>query len=255
MKRLHFTRMGLAVTFFAMFAGAAAAQSLDSKAPTPLAPGENHGTVDNQVGPQYWSFKYRKGPAKIIVHFTSMGLFGNPVNTTIQVVLHAVNGKVIQSRAISSAGQVAELVMPGTFGGPGSAILELRPTGSNLVRAGGDYTVTVSGDGIILAGGGATDGATATAEGGRDRVVGTYAVMVCAPDFDCEGSLSIHFAPNGTVQTTDGHSGTWQLFDPDAMIYTVIIGPDRWSLKLVPGRGLFGTNDLQVVVFQAVRPN
>jgi hypothetical protein len=33
----------------------------------------------------------------------------------------------------------------------------------------------------------------------------------------------------------------------------VVIGGDRWSLKLVPGRGLFGTNDLSVPIFQAVR--
>jgi hypothetical protein len=32
------------------------------------------------------------------------------------------------------------------------------------------------------------------------------------------------------------------------------MGGDRWSLKLVPGRGLFNTNDLSVVVFQSVRP-
>jgi len=31
------------------------------------------------------------------------------------------------------------------------------------------------------------------------------------------------------------------------------MGQDRWSLKLVPGRGLFNTSDLSVVVFQAVR--
>ncbi|MGA3213235.1 MAG: hypothetical protein ABSD20_18175, partial [Terriglobales bacterium] len=82
---------------------------------------------------------------------------------------------------------------------------------------------------------------------------GSYAVMVCAPDFDCQSSLAIRFAANGTVQTTDGHSGTWKVFDPDAMIYSVVMGQDRWSLKLVPGRGLFNTSDLSVVVFQAVR--
>jgi hypothetical protein len=58
----------------------------------------------------------------------------------------------------------------------------------------------------------------------------------------------------GTVQTTDGHSGTWKIFDPDAMIYSVVMGADRWSLKLIPGRGLFNPSDLSVVVFQSVRP-
>ena len=61
--------------------------------------------------------------------------------------------------------------------------------------------------------------------------------MVCAPDFDCQGSLSIRFAADGTVQTTDGHSGSWKLFDPDGGVYSLAMGRDRWSLKLVPWCG------------------
>jgi hypothetical protein len=78
--------------------------------------------------------------------------------------------------------------------------------------------------------------------------------MVCAPDFDCQGSLAIRFAPDGTVQTTDGHGGRWTVFDPAGRIYSVVMGRDRWSLQLVPGRGLYNPNDLQVVIFQSVRP-
>ena len=90
---------------------------------------------------------------------------------------------------------------------------------------------------------------------GADPIVGTYSVMVCAPDFDCQGSLAIRFAPDGTVQTTDGHRGGWTVFDPAGRIYSVVMGPDRWSLQLVPGRGLYNPNDLQVVIFQSVRPH
>src|SRR5580704_8596977 len=64
------------------------AQSLNINAPTAMMPGENHGTIDNQVGSQYWSFRYGKGSARIVVSFTSMGLFGNPMAATIEVVLH-----------------------------------------------------------------------------------------------------------------------------------------------------------------------
>jgi hypothetical protein len=70
------------------------AQSLNFKAPTPLLPGENHGTIDNMVGSHYWSFRYVKGSANIAVSFTSMGLFGNPSSATIEVVLHSPDGKV-----------------------------------------------------------------------------------------------------------------------------------------------------------------
>jgi hypothetical protein len=225
----------------------AAAQSLDIRNPAPLVAGENHGTVDNMVGPQYWSFHYRKGKANVSIHFSSMGLFGNPTTTTIQVVMHSGDGKVWGSRPLTSNGQVAQQDWPGTFKGPGTAIVELRPTGSNLVRAGGDYSITVDGDGVDFAGAGATPG--------RDMIVGTYAVMVCAPDFDCQNSLAARFSADGTVRLTDGHNGSWSVFDPDARIYSVVIGQDRYSMKLVPGRGLFNTSDLSVVVFQAVRPD
>lgn len=234
-----------AAAFGIAFATVASAQSLDIRNPTPLVAGENRGTLDNMVGPQYWLISCHKGKLNIAVHFTSMGLFGNPTTTTIEIVLHEANGKVLGSRPLTSTGQGATLNWPGTCASVSTITLELRPTGSNLVRAGGDYSIVVDGDAVDYGRAGA----------GGDPIVGTYAVMVCAPDFQCDSSLAIHFAPDGSVRLTDGHSGKWAVFDPDAKIYSVVIGPDRYSLKLIPGRGLFGTNDLSVPVFQAVRPN
>ena len=228
-------------------AAPAAAQSLNSKAPTPMVAGENHGTIDSMVGPHYWSFKFVPGKCTIHVQFKSMGLFGNPMKATMDIVLHSGDGKVLGTRSLTSNGPVASLDWPGTFTPPpGALIIELRPPGNTLVRSGGDYALSVTGDAVRF-------GEARAA--GPEQVVGTYAVMVCPPDFDCQGSLAIRFAPDGTVMTTDGHKGSWKVFDPAALIYSVVVGRDRWSLKLVPGRGLFSTNDLSVVVFQAVRPN
>lgn len=42
-------------------------------------------------------------------------------------------------------------------------------------------------------------------------------------------------------------------FDPQALIYTVKIASNQWSLKLIPGRGLVDTADTSGIVFQAVR--
>jgi hypothetical protein len=231
--------------------GQAGAQSLDIRNPTPLVAGENHGTVDSMVGPQYWSFRYHKGKANIAVHFTSMGLFGNAQTTTITVVMHGGDGAAWGSKPLTSNGQVADQNWPGTFKSAGMGIIELRPPGNSLVRSGGDYSIVEEGDAADFSGGGAGGGAMP----GRDPVVGTYAVMVCAPDFDCQNSLAAHFAADGSVRLTDGHVGNWSVFDPDSHIYSVVIGQDRYSMKLVPGRGLFNTSDLSVVVFQAVRPN
>jgi hypothetical protein len=248
-RALSVRRLGevfLAIALAAVLAAPVSAQSLNIKAPTPLVAGDNRGTVDNMVGAQYWSFKYGAGKATIVVRFTSMGLFGNPRPGTINIVLHAADGKVFGTRSLTSSGKVAEDDWPGTFSSPGIAIVEIRSTDSNLVRNGGDYTIKIVGDAVNFAGARAA---------GPEQIVGTYAVMVCPPDFDCQGSLAARFMPDGTVATTDGHKGTWKIFDPGAMVYAVAIGKDRWSMKLVPGRGLFNTSDLSVVVFQSVRPN
>jgi len=239
----------LSATLIAL-AAPACAQSLDSKAPARLTPGENRGTLDCMVGPQYWSFKYREGAGKLNVRFSSMGLLGNASTATMNVTISDLHHTWTVTRALTSTGPAAVADMPATFAGPGEAVIELATNGTCLVRAGGDYVITASGPAIEFGGG----AAGSNAPSGPDRIVGTYSVMVCAPDFDCQGSLAIHFDNNGTVRTTDGHSGTWTLFDPESMIYSVVIGSDRWSLKLVPGRGLFNVNDLSVVVFQSVRP-
>jgi len=216
-------------------------QSLSQRTPTPLAAGENHGTLDNMVGPQFWVFKYLKGPGKVTINFTSMGLFGNRQNTTIEVVFLEPNGKVIDTKSLTSHGTAAQLELPANFVHPGTMVVELRPTGMALVRAGGDYSIVLSGPAIDLAG---------VKAAGPEQVVGTYSMMTCPPDFDCQ---AVRFQANGTVMTADGHTGTWKIFDPDALIYTVVIGRDRWSLKLVPGRGLVNTDDTSVVAFQAVK--
>ncbi len=246
MPRVSLTRTLLGLLAALALAGPALAQSLDIRSPTPLHPGQNKGTIDNQVGSQFWVFHTGAGAGTITVSFVSMGLFGNPMAATIDVVLHDGSGKVIAQRTLTSVGKVAQFSWPGTFAKPGVTIVEIRTENSNLVRNGGDYAIEVSGPAIAWGGG-------AGAGPNPAEIAGSYAVMVCPPDFQCDG-LAIHFAPDGSVATTDGHAGRWTLFDPDSRIYSVVIGRDRWTLQLVPGRGLVDTHDRSVVVFQAIRP-
>jgi len=222
-------------------------QSLDPRNPTPLRPGENHGTIDNQTGAQFWALHYNAGAVTIAVRFTSMGIFGNPMAATVNVLVLGPGGKIIGHQQLTSTGQAAQLQWPGKFVNSGVWVVEVQPMGSNIVRNGGDYTITVTGPAIAAGGGGG-------AGPSPNDIVGTYAVMSCPPDFQCDG-LGIRFAPGGGVTTTDGHQGRWALFDPDARIYTVVIGGDRWTLKLVPGRGLMDTHDQTIVIFQAIRPH
>jgi hypothetical protein len=218
----------------------AVAQSLDSKHPTPLVAGENTGTVDSMVGPQFWSFQTRTGSASIVVRFAAMGLFGNASASTIQVVLHDSTGKQFAAESVTSTGKPVEVAWPGTFPKPATVILEIRPAMSSLIRTGGDYSVQVT-------------GAVAFSNAkppGPERIAGTYSLMVCPPTLDCQ---AVRFFPNGTVKTADGTTGTWTSFDPQALIYTVKIGSNQWSLKLVPGRGLVDAANTSGIIFQAVR--
>lgn len=220
--------------------GGAGAQSLDSKHPTPLVAGENTGTVDSMVGPQYWSFHTRTGSASIVVRFAAMGLFGNASASTIQVVLHDSTGKQFAAESVTSTGKPVEVSWPGKFSKPSTVILEIRPAGSSLVRTGGDYSVQVN-------------GAVAFSNAkppGPERIAGTYSLMVCPPTLDCQAT---RFFPDGSVKTADGTTGTWTSFDPQALIYTVKIGSNQWSLKLIPGRGLVDTANTSGIIFQAVR--
>jgi hypothetical protein len=221
-------------------ASVAGAQSLDSKHPQQLLAGENTGTVDSMVGPQFWQFQSEKGSASIIVRFTSMGLLGNASAATIQVVLHDGTGKTFGSESVTSTGKTVEVKWPGTFAKPGRVIVEVRPPMSSLVRTGGDYSVTVTG---------AVSYANAKAPG-PERIAGTYTLMVCPPTLDCQAT---RFFPNGTIKTADGTSGSWAVFDPEALVYSVKIGQNNWSLKLVPGRGLVDTANTAGIVFQSVR--
>jgi hypothetical protein len=226
---------------------ASVAQSLDSRNPTPVRAGENRGTVDNMIGAQYWSIACHAGKVNIMVSFASMGLFGSPQTTTMGITLHDATGKALGSQTLTSNGKTAQLTWPGSCKDRTTFTLELRPPGGMaLVRAGGDYSISANGDGVEF---------PAATAAGVDKVVGTYAVMQCAADFDCQNGLAIRFLADGTVKLTDGHNGRWTLFDPASMVYAIVIGPDRYSLKLAPGRGLFNTNDLATPIFQAVRPN
>jgi hypothetical protein len=218
----------------------AGAQSLDPKHPAALMPGENTGTVDSVVGPQFWSFHTLKGSAKIVVRFGAMGLFGNASASTIQVVLHDSSGKQFAAESVTSTGKPVQVSWPGTFSKPTTVILEIRPATSSLIRTGGDYSVEVTG---------AVSFANVKAAG-PERIAGTYNLMSCPPTLDCQ---AVRFFPNGSVKAADGTAGTWSSFDPQALIYTVKIGSNQWSVKLIPGRGLANTADTSLLIFQAVR--
>jgi len=65
---------------------------------------------------------------------------------------------------------------------------------SSLVRAGGDYSITVTG---------AVDYSNVKVPG-PERIAGTYTLMVCPPTLDCQAT---RFFADGSVKTADGTTG------------------------------------------------
>jgi hypothetical protein len=61
------------------------------------------------------------------------------------------------------------------------------------------------------------------------------------------------FLANGTVEASDGSTGTWKAFDPENRIYTVIIENQRFSVQYLPGYGLVNPGEPNLIVFQELR--
>jgi hypothetical protein len=64
---------------------------------------------------------------------------------------------------------------------------------------------------------------------------------------------TIKFLADGTVQGSDGSSGTWKAFDIEHHIYTVTIRGLHLSVKYLPGRGLVDPHNPEMIKFQELR--
>ena len=61
------------------------------------------------------------------------------------------------------------------------------------------------------------------------------------------------FLADGTVETANGFSGTWKVFDRENRIYTVVIEGMRYSLQYLPGYGLVRPGEPNFIEFQELR--
>jgi hypothetical protein len=230
MKLPVFLPLALTLSFTPVWA-----QSLKPEAPAPLQPGLNCGTVDNMVGTHYWYFT--GGPGKTNVHakFKAMGLLGNPYRSDITVTLSDAANTWHSSKVLSSESQPVEYTFNGDLKNPTKIIVTVAPPDNGLVRMGGDYQLDVT-------------GAIAFGEKSNiDPVIGKYNQM-CGYTATL-GTCTFH--PDGSIDSTSGINGHWQLFDPSTQTYVINIdGQDRHSLQFVPGRGLC---DGDSILFQQLK--
>ena len=229
MKKLYLLFvMGLMATF-------ASAQSLKPEDPAPLQAGINKGTVDNFVGTQYWYFLGGPGAVTVAVRFKSMGVLGNPMRTPVTFTLYDEKKTWKASKVLTSEKTSSEATFPGKLDKKMKVLLSVAPPTGGLVRSGGDYEVEVTG--VVQ---------FEKAKSTQDPIIRTYASKL--NDWG-----ATKFLADGTVQASDGSTGTWKAFDPENRIYTVVISGDRLSLRYLPGRGLVQVDDPSLLVFQEMR--
>jgi hypothetical protein len=228
-------KLGVLIAVF-LTVGSASAQSLKSEAPAPLKKGINKGTADSLVGTQYWYYFAGPGNVRLTVRFKSMGMYGNPMQSTLTVTLYDEKRTWHTTKVISSAKEIGEATFTAEkLDRKLKTIISVAPPPQGFTRAGGDYEIEATGDVQF-------DEATATG----DPIIRTYSAMR-------NGYGATKFLADGTIETSNGLTGRWKLFDPENHIYTVTIESFRWSVQYHPGYGLVEAGDPSLIVFQELR--
>jgi hypothetical protein len=230
MKSLRLSALALILSIAPTFA-----QSLKPEAPSPLQPGINRSTVDNFVGTQYWYFMGGPGKTSVHVKFKAMELLGNPYKSDITVTLYDQQHTWKTPKVLSSTVEPVEFTFDGDIKKPTKIFISVAPPSGGLVRMGGEYQIEASG------------AVSYGQKSNADPIVGMYKQMSGYTNLlgDCK------FNADGTVKTTSGVNGTWQLFDAASQTYVINVdGQERHSLQLMPGRGLVEGDS---IVFQALQ--
>lgn len=228
---------GLVLTILFLAAGIVSAQSLKPESPYPLQEGINKGTSDSLIGTHYWYFYAAPGNSKLTIRFkTPTALYGTQMNTTLTVTLSDEKKTWKSTKTVTSNKNSAEATFSAEKVKQKMKILvSVAPPNQNLVRMGGDYEIEVSGDAEFD-----------SVKNAAEPIIRTFESKV-----NSYGTTK--FLADGTVETSDGSSGTWKIFDAENRIYTVVIEKFRFSLQYLPGYGLVRPDAPDIIVFQELR--
>lgn len=217
-------------------ATSALAQSLRPQDPAPMQPGINQSTADNTVGTQYWYFNGEPGQIHVHAQFRSMGILGNPSQSKLTITLSDAANTWHTTKVLDSTSKMVDCMFDGDLKKPTKVIVTVAPPPAGLLRMGGDYQLEATGA--------VQFGQLST----TDPVIGTYKQM---NGYSCNLG-ACKFLADGTVVTSAGPGGKWQLFDKATQMYNVDIeGETRHSLLFKPGRGL--CDDGGFIVFQSLQ--
>ena len=234
-------KLSLLIMFF-LAAGYSSAQSLKPDNPYPLTAGINQGTSDSLVGIHYWYFYVTPGSNRLTVRFKNpTTLYGTELNNnalTITVsdekktwkVIKTVSSNKNTSEAIFKADKVDKKI---------KIIVAVAPPNQNLLRMGGDYEIEATGDVQFD-----------EVRNAVDPIVRTYDPKTMHYS---ESYGATRFLADGTVETANGFTGVWKVFDRENRIYAVVIGKIRYSLQYLPGYGLVRPGEPNIIEFQELR--
>lgn len=217
----------------AILAAVASAQSLDPRNPAPLKPGLNGSMVDSTAGTQYWYFYAGPGNVRVQARWVR-GQFDVGQPAPLDIAVLDENHTPIARRQIAPEKQASETRIEYPVRQRAKFIISVAAPRGSLVRQGGDYELTVTGD-VDFSGSAAPQ---------AEPIVRTYS----NGDFG-----AVRFDANGTLEAEDGTRGRWRLFDPARRVYVVTVGARRFSVKLMPGQGLVDPADPSAIVFREVR--
>lgn len=217
--------------------GSISAQSLKREKPYPLQAGINKGTSDSLIGIHYWYFYAVPGSSKMIVRFvTPTTLYGAQPNTVLTITMSDEKMTWRVTKTVTSNKNTSEAVFTADKVKTGMKILvSVAPPNQKLIRMGGDYEIEVKGDVEFD-----------EIKNDADPIVRTYESKV-----NSYGATK--FLADGTIETSNGISGTWKVFDAEKRIYTVLIESFRFSVKYRPGYGLVKPDEPNQIVFQEVQ--
>ncbi|HEY6330712.1 MAG TPA: hypothetical protein VI756_15355 [Blastocatellia bacterium] len=210
------------------------AQSLKPEDPAPLQAGINRGIADSMVGTQYWYFL--SGPGEVHVNARYKSTMGPMVREPLTITLYDEKRTwQVSKTVISENSALGETAFTGKLADKRKTIISVAPPSGGLLRSVGNYEVEVTGAVQFEA-----------ANNSRDPIIRTFLSKV-----NNYGATKFH--ASGTVEASNGSSGTWKAFDPENHIYTVVIDQFRFSVKYLPGRGLVDPDDPTSLKFQELR--
>lgn len=233
-------KLSTVIAFF-LAVGFVSGQSLKPESPYALKAGINQGTSDSLVGTHYWYFYVTPGSNRLTVRLKNpTTLYGANLSTVLTVtvtdekktwkVVKTATSKINASEATFISNKVDKKI---------KILVSVAPPNQNLIRMGGDYEIEATGDVEF-----------ADAKSSTDPIVRTYDPKVMHYS-DSYGAVK--FSADGTIQTSNGFSGTWKVFDQQNRIYSVVLGQTRYSLQFIPGSGLVRPGEPNIIEFQELR--